>query len=82
MSFSDILIQKPIVSSIELKLEKESKEIFHQILQTTYPDSKSVTDFLDRYEQKFQIALYAEIIGVSAEVLKKKFMEAANAKEN
>lgn len=50
-------------------------EVFKEILQTTFPNSSSVDDFLERYENKLQIALMAEIIGIPQEELKKKFMQ-------
>ena len=55
----------------------ELREVFRQILFTTFPNSVSVDDFLERYENKFQIALMAEIMGVPVDELKKNFFRLA-----
>jgi len=61
---------------------KKQREIFVNILKTTFPNSVSVDDFLERYETKFQLAIFAEISGIPIEELKKKFMAELNKKEN
>jgi len=55
-------------------LEKQN-ELFKDILRTTYPDSVSVDDFIERYEQKFQMAIISEVVGIPVEELKKKFFQ-------
>ena len=57
-------------------------EILKDILRTTFPNSSSIDDFMLRYEQKFQIALFSEMAGIPQDMLKKKFMQEMNAIEN
>ena len=40
---------------------KAQRDLFADILATTYPDSKFVDDFLDRYEIQFMMALYVAL---------------------
>lgn len=61
---------------------EDQKGIFKDILMTTFPNSSSVDDFLERYETKFQLALFAEIVGVPVEVLKKNFMSVMEKNAN
>ena len=56
--------------------------ILKDILKTTFPDSQSVDDFMFRYEQKFQMALFAEIVGIPADTLKKKYLQELEKEEN
>lgn len=58
-----------------------NREILKDILRTTFPNSQSVDDFMFRYEEKLQLALFAEMFGIPPDVLKKKFMEELNRLE-
>jgi len=42
----------------QTKSAEDMREIFKEILKTTFPDSQYIEDFLDRYEIQFQIALF------------------------
>lgn len=55
--------------------EEEVRVVLKDILKTTFPNSQSVDNFLERYETKFYIALMAEMVGISQEELKKKFFQ-------